>query len=217
MATAPTRRGTATAPRERAEHLGPERRRPLVLDAALKLFVEHGYRGTSMDAIAEAAGVTKPVVYDCYASKEKLFRALLEREERRLLAEIETAIPADPDYGDVEGLLRDAFSGLLAAAARAPDSWRVLFVSEHAADPLIARRVRRSRDAIVGRVVQLVEAYLATVGVADPQRKAPVLGELLVSIAEGGVRAMLASKGDWKPEELGALLSRMALSGVAAA
>ena len=53
----------ATTRRKRAAHLGPERRRPEVLDAALALFLEHGYDGASMQAIADGAGVTKPVVY----------------------------------------------------------------------------------------------------------------------------------------------------------
>ena len=72
--------------RERAQHLGPERRRPMVLDAALRLFTAAGYQGTSMEAIAEAAGVTKPVVYECYPSKAELFRALLERAELEIVA-----------------------------------------------------------------------------------------------------------------------------------
>ena len=63
-APARTEKKTGTAGRKRAAHLGPERRRPEVLDAALKLFLERGYEGTSMEAIARAAGVTKPVVYD---------------------------------------------------------------------------------------------------------------------------------------------------------
>ena len=54
-----------------------------MLDAAFELFLEHGYDGTSMDAVARAAGVTKPVVYDCFPSKEDLFTALLQREETR--------------------------------------------------------------------------------------------------------------------------------------
>ena len=55
MATSGTTQ-TATEGRQRAAHLGPEVRRPLVLDAARHLFVKHGYRGTSMEGIA-AAGV----------------------------------------------------------------------------------------------------------------------------------------------------------------
>ena len=77
--------------RKRAAHLGPERRRPDVLDAALELFLEHGYDGTSMQAVADRAEVTKPVVYDCFPGKDELFRALLAREEERILAEIQSA------------------------------------------------------------------------------------------------------------------------------
>src|SRR5271167_325410 len=74
-------------PRTRATHLGPERRRPLILDVAFGLFLERGYKGTSMDAIADAAGVTKPVIYACFASKAELFGALLDREEQRMFAQ----------------------------------------------------------------------------------------------------------------------------------
>src|SRR5256885_16165414 len=88
--------------RPRAAHLGPERRRPLVLDAALGEFVKHGYRGTSMEAIAEAAEVSKPVVYECYPSKEKLFRALLEREERKLGEAVAAALPTAPSLEGVQ-------------------------------------------------------------------------------------------------------------------
>ncbi|MGH3996263.1 MAG: helix-turn-helix domain-containing protein, partial [Pseudonocardiaceae bacterium] len=65
------------AGRARAAHLGPERRRPLILDAALEVYVQQGYRGTSMQAVADAAGVTKPVVYECYPNKDELLLALL--------------------------------------------------------------------------------------------------------------------------------------------
>src|SRR4030081_3886138 len=93
-ATASTRAtAQSSPPRERAAHLGPGRRRPLVLDAAFELFLEHGYDGTSMEAVARAAGVSKPVVYDCFASKEELFTALLRREETRVLGQIAAALP----------------------------------------------------------------------------------------------------------------------------
>ena len=49
--TTTTKEGTG---RKRAAHLGPERRRPEVLDAALELFLENGYQGTSMEAVARA-------------------------------------------------------------------------------------------------------------------------------------------------------------------
>jgi AcrR family transcriptional regulator len=207
----------ARGDRDRAAHLGPQRRRPLVLDAALRLFVENGYSGTSMTAIAAAAGVTKPVVYDCYPSKERLFRALLEREESRLVAAITDALPDEPAKGGVEQGLRAVFAAILAAANSAPDSWRVLFDSEHAAETVIARRVRRARASVVARVVTLVEPALVGAGVEDARRKAPALAELLTSTGEAGVRILLTGDGEWTPDELSELLARVTIRGLRAA
>ena len=203
--------------RERAAHLGPARRRPLVLDAALELFVERGYGGTSMDAIAAAAGVTKPAVYACYPSKERLFRALLEREEQRLLEGVNAAVPREASFDDVEALLVGGFTALLSAAVEAPDSWRVVFDSEHGAEPAVARRVQRARASVVARLVALVEPFLVASGATDPSRMAPVLAELLASLGEAAVRVLLTSNGDWSPEELGELIGRVAARGPAAA
>ncbi|MGD9807545.1 MAG: TetR/AcrR family transcriptional regulator [Deferribacterales bacterium] len=49
----------------------------LILAAAEKLFLEKGYRASSMDSVAEEAGVTKQTVYRYYPSKEELFREVL--------------------------------------------------------------------------------------------------------------------------------------------
>src|SRR5699024_12684221 len=96
--------------RIRAAHLGPERRRPLVLDAALRVFLRHGYRGTSMQAIADEAGVTKPVVYECFHNKDKLPVSLRDREEERLLTEITAALRADRGGADLDAVLTSAWT-----------------------------------------------------------------------------------------------------------
>ena len=204
-----------TMPGRRAAHLGPERRRPLVLDAALGLFVERGYRGTSMEAIAEAAGITKPVVYECYPSKAELFRALLEREELRLLEAVAAALPRDASADDVETLAVGAFTALLRAAAAAPDSWRVVFASEHGAEPEIRRRFHRGREAVIAQLAALLAELLEARGRAD-RRLAAALAELLASLGEGGVRLLLEPGAGWGAEELGPLLGRLASSALAA-
>src|SRR5689334_6310711 len=105
-----TRAQDKVGQRKRAAHLGPERRRPEVLDAALKLFIRSGYDGTSMQAVTDQAGVTKPVVYACFDSKDELFRALLRREEERILAEIQGAF-ANADLADPEPTLIEGMTG----------------------------------------------------------------------------------------------------------
>ena len=189
----------------------------MVLDAALHLFVEHGYRGTSMEGIADAAGVTKPVVYKCFPSKEELFRALLEREEQKLLAEVAAAMPARLDSTDLEAAMAAGFGALLIAAAAEPDSWRVVFLSEHGSEPAVARRVRRARGTVVERLTEMAEPMLAGMGVAEAARKAPVLSEVIASIAESGVRLLLAGEREWEPDELAELLARVVARGLSAA
>src|SRR6266511_1458510 len=115
--------------RRRAAHLGPERRRPQVLDAALELFLERGYEGTSMQAVADQAGVTKPVVYACYSSKDALFRALLAREETRILGEIQTAFES-AELSDPESTLIEGYTGFLRAVASSPHVYRLIFLGE---------------------------------------------------------------------------------------
>lgn len=204
-----------SAQRPRAAHLGPERRRPLVLDAARALFVEHGYRATSMEGIADAAGVTKPVVYKCYPNKQELFRALLEREEQRLLEAIRAALPTELDPRDLEAMFTAGFSALFVAAQSEPDSWRIVFLSEHGSEPAVARRVRRARAAVVARLTEMAEPMLVSMDVTDAPRKAPVLAELVTSVAEGGVRLLLADDRDWSPQELGSYLGQVLARGPA--
>lgn len=63
-----------TLPRRQQNRLNRER---AILDAALKVFAAQGYTGTTMDAVAAQAGVTKPTLYSYFPSKESLFQAMM--------------------------------------------------------------------------------------------------------------------------------------------
>jgi AcrR family transcriptional regulator len=191
----------------RAAHLGPERRRPMVLDAAFELFLEHGYDGTSMDAIARAIGVSKPVVYACYSSKDELFKALLQREEERVLGEIAAALPAAAD-GDLEAALTEGLTAFLRAVQASPRAYRVVFLGE-GANAAVARRIQRGRERQVEAVAMLARPLLGRGQDPELDRRARLLGHLTVGLAESGARALLSEPG-WTPEALGATLGRMA-------
>ncbi len=63
-----------------------DQRRIKILAAATRIFAHKGYDGASMSGIATAAGVTKPVLYDHFASKDALFETLLRSIRDDLLA-----------------------------------------------------------------------------------------------------------------------------------
>ena len=71
-------------------------RREQLLEVALEVFARAGYHGTSMNDVAEAAGVTKPVLYQHFESKRELYQALLDEVGARMLSAIGTATAGAP-------------------------------------------------------------------------------------------------------------------------
>ena len=203
-------------PRKRAVHLGPERRRPQVLDAALEFFLERGYEGTSMEAVARAAGVTKPVVYACFAGKEELFRALLRREEERILAEIQAAFGAS-DLDDPEGTLIEGFTGFFRAVAASPDVYRLIFLGEGGGNAAVARRIQAGRQAQIDALSVPARGWLAQRGRSGRSLEAGarLLGNAIAGLAESGARLLLSGTDGWTPESLGGELGRLAAAAEA--
>ena len=68
-----------------------------IVELAEGLFTERGYQGASMDELARRAGVTKPVVYELFGSKDGLFRACLERSAERLATLVAEAVRAESE------------------------------------------------------------------------------------------------------------------------
>ena len=166
-----------------------------------------------MEAVAKAAGVTKPVVYACFAGKEELFEALLEREEARVLQTIQASLPSDANVEDPEPLLVDGLTAFLHAVAASPDAYRVIFLGE-GATAAIAQRIQRQRSAQVEAVAALSLAWLKGRETSvDAEAAARLFATVVVGLAESGARAMLSDPQTWTPERLGRMLGRMAARG----
>ncbi|MBX6767022.1 MAG: TetR/AcrR family transcriptional regulator [Actinomadura rubrobrunea] len=77
-----------------------ERERQM-LDVAEQVFGEHGYRGTSMDEIAERCGVSKPMLYEYFGSKDGLLLACIGRAKAELHEVTEKAMAGASTPDDV--------------------------------------------------------------------------------------------------------------------
>src|ERR1700733_13517120 len=78
------RPGTATS----GERLARAERERLMLRAAGEAFATHGFHGSSMDDIAHAAGITKPMLYRYFGSKEGLYAAYLRMTGHELIEKV---------------------------------------------------------------------------------------------------------------------------------
>lgn len=127
----------------------PERRRSILAGAA-RAFAGHGFVATSMEAIADATGVTKLILYRHFDSKEALYRAVVDRVSGRLAEEF-AAVAAG---GRRSGVAARAF---LTVAREDPDGFRLLW--RHAArEPDFAEYADRFRRLAVEFASSLLAA-----------------------------------------------------------
>ena len=158
-----------------------ERRRQL-LEVALQVFADKGFYGTSMNEVAEAAGVTKPVLYQHFTSKEALYRELVDELGTRLeRAIVEGGSDADGPLQQVEGGVHAYFRW----ATREGPAFRVLFAEHNRADPVLATALEKVEAAVADRVA----AFLAAEGLRDGERQ--VLAYGVVGLAESTSRHWL--------------------------
>jgi AcrR family transcriptional regulator len=114
-----------------SRRLTAEQRRHQLVAVALELFARHGYRATTMDDIAEAAGVTKPLLYQHFSSKRALYLELVDSIAQDLLGAIRRAVMrADGPRQQVE-LGFAAYFGLV---VRHEAEFRLLYGRDHADD-----------------------------------------------------------------------------------
>ncbi|WP_026917557.1 TetR/AcrR family transcriptional regulator [Gordonia shandongensis] len=203
-----------TAPRRRAEHLGPERRRPQILDAALDIAVSDGISAVTIASVADRIDVTRPVVYACFNNRVDLIAELVTREENRLRESVGSVLRRRAVDADAN-VFADGFRALLHSVAEQPRAWRLLYGSP---DAEVAELFGRGRAEAVARCIHLMRPTLHAWGMSAPDvdRKLLAMVELWVSVAEGGVRTLLADDA-WTPDDLGEFLGEMVYRSLRAA
>lgn len=87
-----------------------DERREQILQAALIVFAEGGYAGTSTDQVARQAGVSQPYVVRLFGGKQQLFAAVYGRASARIVAALAAVEPGP----DAKAQMGDAYIGLLA-------------------------------------------------------------------------------------------------------
>jgi AcrR family transcriptional regulator len=175
------------------------RRRTQLLDVALDLFATSGFRGTSMDDIAEAAGVTKPVLYQHFPSKGELYLELIETVGNELLDTVTTGTTAEtlPYHRVLAG-----FAAYFRFVQGRTSAFQLLFGGGAREDDGVAEAVRRVETSIAATIADLVDVDL------DAEHR-DLIGFAIVGLAEVSSRqwVLRAEPGRLDPEE-GDLLAR---------
>lgn len=181
-----------------ADAISPVRaaRRLKVVQAAEAVFASHGFRGTSMEAIAEAAGMSKVTVYGYFRDKEAVFTAVAEHLADRLKTAAEAALAQN-------GATADRVAGAL--IAKQSIVYHLVRRSAHAADLFHAKDAHAAAFfAAIDRDIQdrLTETLLED---GHTKATAPQTARILFAAANG--IAAEAISAEQLAEDIRALVS----------
>ncbi|MDW3219691.1 MAG: TetR family transcriptional regulator [Acidimicrobiales bacterium] len=142
---------------------GPQddEKRNLILDAALGKFAAYGFARTSMADIAEAAEMSRPALYQHFANKEDIFRAMLGRILESAADKAIAALQSESDLeAQLDGFLQ-RWTGDLTEQLRA---------TEHGGDLVEAKAgyAKPVSDAVNGRIRKALHKHLSSAGADDP-------------------------------------------------
>lgn len=172
------------APKERA-----------ILDVALHLFSQHGYRGTSMEELAHHAGLGKGTLYLYFESKEALFRDLCEYVCDYAMAQVRDAALLDAPYTQrITTALRMKFGFLYRVVAAAPFGSELVESRDALASDIFKRLNRRVELA----VADLVERGIASGELQRTSRRlsSRSIAQSLIA-AMRGISSLARDSGDF--------------------
>lgn len=179
--------GKGSARADAAQPVAASRRRfgaDDLLDAALRCFAEHGYDGTSMSGLAEAAGTTKPTLYERLGGKEDIYRRVVEREAAQVQRALETAYEDAAALSGGEAVAL-ATRPLFDLARQHPDGFRILYGSIPGAPA--GPRGDRVLDDIAASVARLLQRWVAAHGHDLRAGDARLLAAMCVGVVRNAV------------------------------
>lgn len=182
--------------------------RARILAAATATFASHGFAGTSIDAIAEAAGFTKGAVYSNFGSKDDLFFALMDQQidlRTRLVTEVVRDLP----HGDEQALA--AVGERLTEAITQNREWQLLFLDYWARavrDPAVLARFIEHRRAVRAAIAETVEHVTRSLDISM-LLPADLVGLLLLGLNNGLAIEELVAPGTVPARLIGSVLTSL--------
>jgi len=180
------------------------RRRRQLLDVALEVFASSGFHQTSMEEVAEAAGVTKPVLYQHFGSKRELYLELLEDVGGQMMAAVAKAVAsARNPHQQVEA----GFGAYFRFVEAHESAFKLLFGGGARRDEEFADAVRRVETSVADEIAVLIEADV------DPDHRR-LLAHGLVGLAEATSRQWVANGRDVDTDVLVRRTAQLAWAGL---
>ena len=192
---------------ERATRMPRDQRRVQLLDAAREVFTTKGYHAAAMDDIADAAGISKPVLYQHFSSKLDLYLALLDQSCESLVEVVRAALDSTDDNAERVVATMDAFYEFVSSAS---GEFRFVFESDLTGDGSVQERLWRVNSEIADAIAEVIAEDTGL-----PPQQSKLLAISLVGIAQVSARYWVSEPGGAIGiEEAKHLVSSLAWRGI---
>ena len=161
-----------------------EQRMSQILDVAGSVFSRHGFHSTSMEQIAEGAGVTKPLLYRYFGSKDALYLATITQVGNHLMSGL-TLLMANPNPKERLKLIMLSF---LTFVERHREGWSVLYNEALTSVGPVGEKVAFFRNSFIEASAKTIEE-LNDPSKAKSSDKAGIQAVALANIMVGAVEA----------------------------
>jgi len=192
--------------RTRSARLPRSARRQQLLGAAQEVFVAQGYHAAAMDDIADAAGVSKPVLYQHFPSKLELYLALLDQHSEAMVDAVRVALDSTTDNKLRVAATIEAYFRFVDEDGGA---FRLVFESDLVNQPAVRERV----DGVTVACAELIsEVIRDDAGLPNDQARLLAVG--LVGMAQVAARYWLADDGAIPRDAASRLLASLSWRGI---
>jgi AcrR family transcriptional regulator len=179
-------------------------RRQHIIEVAITQFSRTGYHNTSMTDIADAVGVTKPVLYQHFDSKRALYLEILRSVGQALVTAVTSTAATSTDGREQT---ERAMIAYFTWVDQHREAFSLLFESSERVDEEFATTVREFEEAASAAIAPLIAVDL-------PDQTRRMLAMSLVGMVEAVSRHVIAQGTPFDPSSLGSDLARLAWAGL---
>lgn len=166
---------------KRKQRLSSAERRAQLMEVGREVFASHGYEGTSIDVVAQRAGVSKPIVYEHFGAKEGLYAAIVDREMDHLVNRVSESIA----HGSARVRFEGAVFAFMTYVREQPAGFAVL--TRDSPSGIARRGLTRVIDDLAERVGDIFRVQFERAGYES--KLAPIYAHALVG--------MVTQVGQW--------------------
>ena len=183
----------------RGRRMSAESRREQLLDVTTELVGDDGFQAVTIEAVAQAAGITRPIVYGHFGDLNGLLDAVIDREMDRALSQVSETALAPLTGGSPVELMIESLRSYLHTVGSHPTTWRLVLTPPEGSPPLLRQRIAKGRAEVLAGLITSIRPAIAE------ERRSPdaeLTAWMLSALADQYARLVLTDPTRFNPERL---------------